>query len=166
MTPRKMTTIALLTSFLVVSAWISLPLPFTPVPLTLQSFMILALPLVAPLDVALGAYGLYLGLGLMGLPVFANFRSGFAVLIGPTGGYLLGFIFAQVFLGLSRFNLGVRLVFAHGIVYLFGVTWLAFILKISLTQAFLLGVLPYLLTDGIKVFMLMTIVPRLPKVQP
>jgi biotin transport system substrate-specific component len=147
---KFITKTALLSSLLVLSAWISIPLPFTPVPITLQSLMILLMAATFPLKLSLSAYGLYLLLGSIGLPVFANFRSGFDVLIGPTGGYLLGFVWAIIWTKTMKLPLSLRLLSAQVIIYAFGIAWLAFVLKISYTQALMIGLYPYLIGDLFK----------------
>jgi biotin transport system substrate-specific component len=114
-------------------AQVSIPLPFTPVPITGQTLGVLLVG--ASLGSIRGAASmlLYLFEGGMGLPFFNGGASGFSVFAGPTGGYLIGFVFAAYVVGLlaergldRRFGSAV-LAFAAGeaIVYLFGVPWLA-----------------------------------------
>lgn len=157
---KTLTHAALLSSLLVLSAWISIPLPFTPVPITLQSLVIMIMALILPLKTSLFAYLLYLLLGSMGLPVFANYRAGFDVLIGPTGGYLTGFLFAVAWLALSKTSLLFRLVVAQLIIYLFGIAWLAFVLKISWPNAMMIGLYPYLLGDALKVIVVYGLIKK------
>ena len=158
---RRLTLTALLSALLIASAWISIPLPFSPVPLTLQSFVVLLLPVVVQPDLALHATLVYLLLGAMGLPVFANYRAGLDVLMGPTGGYLMGFLVAQVFIGYSKGSLFLRLCGAQALIYLCGVSWLARVLQLSLVNAVLLGLAPYLIMDALKILAVLTIAPRL-----
>ncbi len=76
--------------------------PFYPVPMTLQTLAVLGLGLGLGLRRSLGAMGLFLALGGIGLPVFAGGSGGLAVLFGPTGGYLIGFVVAAAFCGWAR----------------------------------------------------------------
>jgi len=160
MRTRTLTHIALMSSLLVLSAWISIPLPFTPVPITLQSLVIMVMALIFPLKVSLSAYALYLVLGSLGLPVFANYRAGFDVLIGPSGGYLLGFFFAITWLALSKTSLRLQVLIAQVIIYLFGLSWLAIILKISWSSALLIGLYPYLIGDGLKLLIVYSLIKK------
>ncbi len=135
---------------------VRIPLPFTPVPLTLQTFFVLLAG--AFLGSSLGAVTQlsYIFLGLVGLPVFSAAGSGLFYLLGPTGGYLAGFILAAFFAG--RFirygrNL-VSLFFIFSLADLLllsvGTLWLEFVTACSLTQAFVSGFLPFLFGDMLK----------------
>ncbi|MCL6522104.1 MAG: biotin transporter BioY [Firmicutes bacterium] len=77
-------------ALIAVLALFSLPLPFTPVPVTLQIFGVMLAGALLPPGEAVAAVALYLALGAAGLPVFAGGRGGVAVLLGPSGGYLWG----------------------------------------------------------------------------
>ncbi|MFA6549210.1 MAG: biotin transporter BioY [Candidatus Margulisiibacteriota bacterium] len=150
-------------------AYIRIPLPFTPVPVTLQTFfVILAGAMLGKKLGSLSQFG-YLVVGLFGLPVFTGGLYGFARLFGPTGGYLIGFILAGYVVGwllAGTDNAGfaeiVVAMFA-GLVTLFlaGTLWLAFVMHISLYSAFAMGVLPFIPGDIIKLFAAATIYQRL-----
>lgn len=135
-----------------------------PVPVTFQevfvtlSGLILG-PIAGPLSVIL-----YIFAGLAGFPVFAGGRGGFAYIFGPTGGYLIGFVFLSFFAGWGK-NLFKNLEKEHlkfifisffcfcGLfaVYLYGSIWLSKILKISMKEAISVGVLPFLPFSIIKI---------------
>jgi len=138
-------------------AFVRIPLPFTPVPLTLQTFFVLLG--AALLGANLGAFTQvgYLFLGACGLPVFTASGSGLLYFSGPTTGYLLGFILASFFAGRfiekSRDNLflAVVLLFAADTILLScGALWLKNILGLSLAKAFFLGFLPFIPGDLLK----------------
>lgn len=139
-----------------VGAWIEIPLPFTPVPITLQTvFVILA---GASLGAKRGAVSqiIYLFYGICGLPVFAGGASSFAQLLGPTGGYLLGFPIAAFLAGLlvSRdksfyWNLGVCIISSLPIL-LIGSLQLNILTGGNLGEAFKLGFIPFIAGDFIK----------------
>lgn len=80
-------------------AQVRIPLPFTPVPITGQSFAVLCAGLLLGRNWGAISQSLYIIFGVAGLPLFSNMTSGLAVLWGPTGGYLIGFIFCAYFLG-------------------------------------------------------------------
>jgi biotin transport system substrate-specific component len=140
-----------------VAAQVSIPLPGTPVPLTLQTLAVLLAG--AALGRTLGALSmlLYVGAGLVGVPWFAGQTSGFHP---ATLGYLIGFIVAAWFTGRlaaqgrdRKFRSAAGLmVIGNLVIYAFGVPILALTLGVSLQQALMLGVVPFLIGDAIKVF--------------
>jgi biotin transport system substrate-specific component len=144
---------ALLTAL---GAQIRVPLFFTPVPMTLQTFVV---PLAGGvLGAAWGSVSMifYLVLGIAGLPVFARMEPGINMLIGPTSGYLLGFLLAAAFMGFAanhtkRSALLVAAVFAStALIFACGVGGLMLTLHIGLAEAIAKGVTPFLAGDVIK----------------
>jgi len=141
-------------------AHVRIPVPFTPVPITLQTFFVhLAGATLGP---ALGplSQSIYLVAGSVGLPVFAGGESGLAYLLrGATSGYLIGFVVASGLVGWlirRRENPGILWILgslAAGslAIYACGVTWLAWSLRLSLGAAIAKGVLPFLLGDVVKI---------------
>ena len=138
------------------SSWISIRLPFTPVPISFTCQLILMA------SVFLGRRGTYatfayLGQGLMGLPIFASGGAGLAYLFGPTGGYLIGFAIASYVVGTFSEQMKDRtsgktlllMLTGNLMVYLFGVPHLA--LLIGWQKALLLGFTPFIGADVIKV---------------
>jgi biotin transport system substrate-specific component len=133
-------------------AWVSIP--FVPVPLTLQTLFVLLSGML------LRRWGFlpplcYLVLGAVGLPIFHNGLAGIGVLLGPTGGFVAGFVAAGLIAGLAyeRRERSVRmvgLVLAGLAVYAFGAAWLAISTGMPLTAAVLVGVLPFLPGDALK----------------
>ncbi|MRR37511.1 biotin transporter BioY [bacterium] len=142
--------------FVAALAQVRIPLPFTPVPLTGQTFAVLLVG--AALGSRRGAASLllYLAEGLLGLPFFAGGGSGLAYLSGPTGGYLVGFVLAAGVVGWLAEKVGVSkflpalLIFLAGELVIFstGVLWLGAFL--GLPQAFAAGFLPFVIGDLIK----------------
>jgi biotin transport system substrate-specific component len=161
--------VALVVSFsllIALSAQIALPLPFTPVPLTMQTFAVLLAGIL--LGSRLGAATLltYLAQGLMGLPVFApGGPMGVARLLGPTGGYLVGFLVAAFVVGLLAergWDRGwgkilLMMVVGNLVIYAFGVTWLSQFLPAQ--AAIASGLVPFLIGDAIKIGMAMVVLP-------
>jgi biotin transport system substrate-specific component len=139
------------------SAQVVIPLPFTPVPVTLQTFaVILTGCLLGSGRGALAALA-YLAEGSIGLPFFSGGTSGLAHLLGPTGGYLAGCVAAAfaagalVERGLARRWAGrlATLVAADLVVFVFGVTWLAAFT--GLGKALALGFVPFVAGDALKI---------------
>jgi biotin transport system substrate-specific component len=138
-------------------AQIEIPLPFTPVPITGQTFGVLLTG--AALGSKRGAASLisYLVFGTIGLPFFAAGAHGLNILIGATGGYLIGFVIAAFVIGwlaergLERSVRTSLLPFLIGtvIIYVCGVAWLATVLG-SFSKAIAAGLLPFLIGDSIK----------------
>lgn len=143
-----------------ISAQIVIPLGFTPVPITGTTFGVLLT--AAALGPARGAIAqsLYLLLGAMGLPFFAEASSGWDVVFGATGGYIIGFIVAAAVVGwLARrgFDRSVprtAAMFAIGtlVIYACGAPWLAVVADLSVAEALRLGVYPFLIGAVIKSF--------------
>ena len=160
-TLRRMAQIALMAVVLSICAWITVP--FT-VPFTMQTFAVFAaLLLLGGVDGTI-AIGLYLLLGLVGLPVFSGFRGGLGHLIGPTGGYLIGFLctgmahnLLQKCMERLRTPLRIALLMAeHCLCYLFGTLWFVAVFHSRGTHygffaALGLCVLPYVLPDLVKI---------------
>lgn len=157
---------AALTSIL--SLMPAIPIPFSPVPITFQVLGVFLTGSI--LGAKKGAYAmtLYLILGAFGLPVFAGGQGGLSVLLGPTGGYLLGFPIAAYICGYFVEQSEIRqrkktiaffLSALWGImaIYILGTVQLANVLQIEIGKAFLIGSLPYIPLDVIKMIMAFTI---------
>jgi biotin transport system substrate-specific component len=135
-----------------VGSWISIP--SIPVPFTLQTLFVLLAGAVMK-RYAVIPVSLYVGIGALGLPVFHSGIAGPGALLGPTGGYLIGFIFAALVTGLAyeHETRPVRicgLVAATLVIYTFGVAWLMYSLGLGFFPAFTAGVLPFIAGDVIK----------------
>ncbi len=143
--------------FVAALAQVEIPLPFTPVPITGQTFGVLLVGAALGSKRGAASLGLYLAEGMIGLPFFAGGAHGIGVVIGATGGYLLGFILAAYLIGLlaerglERTARTSFIPFLVGtvIIYACGVTWLAYMLG-SFSQALEYGLLPFLIGDAIK----------------
>jgi biotin transport system substrate-specific component len=143
-------------SLTAVLAQVRVPLWFTPVPFTGQTFAVLASGLVLGWRRGAASQLLYVTAGAVGLPVFQGANGGWAYVTGPTLGYLIGFVAAALVAGfVARKALfrGAGLVGALAgtiTVYVFGVAWLAHALVVGLPEAVALGVVPFLVGDAIK----------------
>lgn len=145
-----------------VCSWVSLP--FFPVPLTLQTLGVLVVGGVLGFLWGPVAVLVYLGLGLVGLPVFHNGAAGSGVLAGPTGGYLVGFLPAAAIMGLAGYAAGRRRMAGRGstvilalgalvataVIYAVGVPWLAAAAHLSASRALAVGLVPFLPGDLVK----------------
>lgn len=155
---RQMTLIGLMTALICVVGPLTIPLPFTPVPISLTNMAIYLTAYALGCRFGTISYVTYLLLGTVGLPVFSAFSGGFSKLAGPTGGYLVGFILTAAICGffIDR-SKGRRSMQAAGMIlgtlaaYLFGTVWLCAQLNLTPVQGLAAGVFPYLPGDLIKI---------------
>lgn len=156
---RDLVTAALMVSLLTISAWISIPLGSVPV--TLQVFVVVLTALLLSPGWAAGTMGVYLAMGAAGLPVFSHGQGGLGVLVGPTGGYLIGFFLGAVLGSALRHVLSdrgassvVADVSAAAVcivsIYLLGWMQLAVVTNMGPAAAFIFGVAPFVVPDVIK----------------
>lgn len=172
---RDMTLIAVFTVLTAVCAWISIPVPAPFVQFTMQTFAVFAALLT--LGGKRGTYAVtaYLLLGAAGAPVFSNFRGGLGVLLGATGGYILGFFFTALLYWLMTAKLGESLpvkiaagVLGMATYYTFGTVWyLALYARAGKPMGVLtaLGycVFPFILPDLVKLALAMMLSRRVGK---
>jgi biotin transport system substrate-specific component len=154
------------------SAIVSIPIPYSPVPITLQVLAIyLTTTLLGPVYGALACL-IYLVIGAAGLPVYAGANSGVSILLGPTGGYLFSYPIAALLGGLvsrrrsnSRRSDIVRVSIASAValvvIYAMGVVWLGAYLRTDLFKAVLLGAVPFIPVDVAKAFVAIPIAVRI-----
>lgn len=155
---------AIFTAFTAVGAFISIPLG--PIPITLQSFFVLLAGLILEPKLAFLSQVTYVILGLIGIPIFANFTGGPQQIFSPSFGFLLGFIlsafFISVFINFNKFSkkniflalsLGTIIIYALGLSYMYFI--FNFVMKTPLTfkEVFKLGCLAFLPGDGLKLIL-------------
>ncbi|MDD5136895.1 MAG: biotin transporter BioY [Candidatus Omnitrophica bacterium] len=141
-------------------AYIRIPVPGTPVPITLQTFFVVLSGAVLGSRLGLFSQAGYVLLGVFGLPVFQGYAFGMAHILGPTGGYLIGFMAASFLTGKilrkeSRNLFRITASFAAGnvVLYSLGALWLMLIYRISFINAVLIGVLPFFTIELAKIFL-------------
>ena len=136
-------------------------IPFYPVPMTMQTFVVLLLGVSFGYKIAVATVGLYLLEGILGLPVFSNSPEkgiGMVYFTGPTMGYLIGFLFASFFAGYLNFKTSIfliflKLIFSVSFIYIFGVIWLGTLIGWD-KPIIQLGVTPFLLAELLKILIL------------
>ncbi|MFO1185406.1 MAG: biotin transporter BioY [Bauldia sp.] len=150
---------------LLIAASAKIQVPFWPVPMTLQTLAVMVIPAAYGLRVGLATVVAYLAEGLAGLPVFAGAAAGPAYFLGPTGGFLAGFIVAAAIIGYatdrgwdrSTLRLGAAMAIGDALIFAAGFAWLAWFATVSAGQgvgtarAFAGGVQPFILGDVVKV---------------
>ena len=165
---KQMVLIALMTAVTCVLGPLSIPLPFSPVPISLTNFAIFLAIFVLGMKSGTISFIIYLLLGAIGVPVFSSFRGGFQVLAGPTGGYLIGFIFLALIMGFALDHFDRKLVptiigmiIGMAVCYAFGTVWLAKLLSLSFKEGLMMGVIPYLPGDAAKIIIAAIVGPKL-----
>ena len=151
-------------AFVAVCAQVAIPLPFTPVPLTLQTFAVVLSAGVLGSWRGAAAMLLYAIVGSLGAPIFFQGSSGFG---GVTFGYVIGFIVGAFVVGRIAEHGATRtfwrsvglMVVGNVIVYAFGTTWLAISLQWDPATAIAKGVLPFLVGDAIKILVAAGLLP-------
>lgn len=142
-------------ALLALSAKINVPLPY--VPMTMQSLVVLLIGAAYGWRLGLATLVAYLAEGAAGLPVFAGPVGGPAVLVGPTGGYLIGFVLAAVLMGVtvermgrSIAVLGAGMLAGHVVMLAAGFAWLVGGLGLGVEKAWLVGVVPFIAGSVVK----------------
>jgi biotin transport system substrate-specific component len=158
------------TLLLTISAKIKIP--FYPVPMTMQTFVVLFIGITLGSKIGLLTVSLYLLEGIYGLPVFAGTPEkgiGFIYFTGPTMGYLLGFLIAVYFAGSFKYeknliNNLIKLLFSLSFIYILGLAWLGILIGWE-KPIFKLGAQPFLLAELFKVLLLLLLLPSLLKIK-
>ena len=165
---KQMVLTALMTAVTCVLGPLSIPLPFSPVPISLTNFAIFLAIFVLGMKSGTISFIIYLLLGAIGVPVFSSFRGGLQVLAGPTGGYLIGFIFLALIMGFALDHFDRKLVptiigmiIGMAVCYAFGTVWLAKLLSLSFKEGLMMGVIPYLPGDAAKIIIAAIVGPKL-----
>lgn len=165
---KKIVLIGLMTAVTCILGPLSIPLPFSPVPISLTNFAIFLAVFILGMKDATISFIIYLLLGAVGVPVFSAFSGGLGKLVGPTGGYLFGFIFLALIMGffMEHFDRKIvptiiGMIIGMAVCYIFGTVWLAKLMSLSFNEALALGVLPYLAGDVAKIIIAVIIGPRL-----
>ena len=167
----KIFLISLLGSILLtISAKIKIP--FYPVPMTMQTFAVLFLGISFGYKVGVATILLYLLEGIVGLPVFSNSPEkgvGVAYFVGPTMGYLIGFIFACFLAGYFKYNSNylinlLKILVSTSIIYFFGIMWLGALIGWD-KPILQLGVFPFLLAELFKILLLTLLVNKIIKLR-
>lgn len=175
----QMAEIALMSAVLCVISPFAIPVPMSPVPLSLSTFAVYVTALILGARKGAVCILIYLFLGIVGLPVFSGFSGGIGVLVGPTGGYLIGYLVCVVVTGLSteaavlKKCFGKRqflqnvfsMVLGTLSCYVPGTVWFLFVMEgtWSLGQVLLVCVVPYLTLDMMKIFVAATLAPLIKK---
>ena len=170
LTTYELCVTALGSALMAICAWIAIP---TAVPFTLQTFAVFLVTGLLGLKCGTLSVLVYLLLGAVGLPVFTGFKGGVSALLGTTGGYLIGFIFTALCIGLFLKYLGrslpvllVSMAVGMALCYAFGSAWFLYLYTrstgpIAITSVLSMCVVPFLLPDVIKILLAALLTQRL-----
>lgn len=143
---------ALFAAIIAISAQVTIPLPAMPI--TLQTFGVALCAAVGGALTGTVSTGVYVLLGAVGLPIYSGMKGGFAALLGPTGGFLFGFIIMAFLCGLQMKNLPLRIAVSLGglaACYICGAVQYALVTQTDIIQSFLLVVVPFMVKDILSV---------------
>jgi biotin transport system substrate-specific component len=159
--------VALGAALIAASAQVSIPLPFTPVPVTGQTFAVLLVG--ASLGTVRGGSSalLYVLVGIAGAPVYADGAHGWNVITGASGGYLVGFVLAAALTGRlaeqrwdRRFSSAIgAMLTTNLVIYLIGLPWLAIVLDTGLEKTLEYGLYPFIPGDTLKLYLAAALLP-------
>ncbi|VYT71656.1 biotin transporter BioY [Clostridium tertium] len=154
---NELTKMSICIAIICVAAYISFPLPFSPVMITAQTIAINLVALILTPKQSFIAVLLYILLGAFGLPVFSGGTSGFGKLFGPTGGFILGFLIITPLMSYFKgktYNfkryLFVTMIIGMILLYAIGAIFMSILQKISIVQALSLAVFPFIVGDIFK----------------
>ena len=166
-TNREICLLGLMTALLCVISPFSIPL-LGMVPISLCTLIIYLITYLLGTRRAFICCAVYLVIGCVGLPVFSGFSGGFAKLLGPTGGYMIGYFAIVLFQGelAKRFSNSVLsnligMTLGTAVCYALGTTWLCFVQKIGFISGLFAGVIPFLTGDIIKIAAVCIIAPSI-----
>ena len=155
----------------IIAVCAQIQIPFGPVPFTLQTLGVFIAAALLGWKRGITSVLVYALLGIIGLPVFAGFSGGLSILTGPTGGYIIGFIFTALAIGIMTDKLGkklwvlvVSMIIGMVLCYAFGTAWFCFSTGTGIAEALMLCVVPFLIADALKIAVASALVNRLDKV--
>lgn len=167
---KAMAIIGVMTAITCIMGPLTLAIPVSPVPISLTNFAIYITIYVLGTKRGTISYLIYLLIGFVGLPVFSAFSGGAGKLFGPTGGYLIGFIFMALICGFfidkwaaKRYMHFIGMVLGTAVCYLFGTAWLAYQAGMSFAAALSAGVIPFIPGDLVKIGIALIIGPAIRK---
>jgi len=160
--------IGVMAALICVLSPISISLPITPVPISLTIFAIYITEYVLGMKKGLISFCIYILLGIAGVPVFSGFQGGIAKVTGPTGGYILGYLFICIITGYIIEKFGnnyvisaLGMIVGTAICYTFGTLWLAYQAGLTFYEALFMGVVPFIPADIVKMIIALLVGPVL-----
>lgn len=168
---RNITMVSLMVAMLSITAYISFPIPFTPILITAQTIVINLIGLTLRPKKSVTTILVFLLIGSIGIPVFSGGRAGIGTLVGPSGGYFLGFVVAVFLISYlrgSKINFRTYLFLTIGvgmtIIYFFAALWMSYYNGATIIETIKIAILPFIAGDIIKCFIASIIAVRLNKI--
>lgn len=164
--------IALFSALIAICSWISIPLA---IPITMQTFAVFVTAGLLGARRGTMSVLLYILLGAVGLPVFSGFTGGFGILLGNTGGYIIGFIFTSLIIGLIADRMEkkvpvmiIAMILGLLVCYAFGTAWFMFFYAktsgaVGLMTTLSWCVIPFIIPDAVKIALAILIINRVSK---
>lgn len=163
---KDMIMVALMAALTCVLAPLSIAIG--PVPISLTNLVVYFSVILLGKKYGTLSYIIYLLIGLVGMPVFSKFQGGVSILAGPTGGYIIGFIFMAFIAGIfiekfdgNKFMYAVGMIIGTLVVYAFGTVWFCYIMNMGVMKALSLCVFPFVLVDLAKIILAVIIGPQM-----
>lgn len=160
MKTKDMTQVALMTAVICIVAPLTIPLPFTAIPFSLTPFAICLISSLLGMKRGGISVALYILIGTVGVPVFSGYQGGFQKLIGPTGGFFIGYLVLALITGFSAerffgkiYMYIIGMLLGLTICYIFGAAWFSLQQGVSIKAAFAGAVIPFIPLDLVKVFL-------------
>lgn len=170
MKTKELTLIGLMTAITCILGPLSIPLPFSVVPISFTNLAIYFTVFLLGWKKGTISYLIYLLIGLVGVPVFSGFSGGIGKIAGPTGGYLAGFLLLAIISGLfiekfrgKIYMYALGMVLGLAVTYLFGTAWLSYQLELTFKEGLFMGVIPYIPGDIVKIAAALILGPILRK---
>jgi len=145
-------------SAMALGAYVRIPLPGTPVPMTLQTLFVMLSGAILGKRLGLASQALYIFLGVAGLPVFQGYGAGAAHLFGPTGGYLAGFALSSYLTGVllksdaaGPYKIAASFIAGAAAIYGCGIAWLMALYRIPFADAIRIGLIPFIAAETVKI---------------
>lgn len=156
-TVRDMTKIAMCVAFIAASSYINIPLPFTPAMITGTTLALAVTAFVLPPKQCFIAIALYILIGAVGIPVYSGGQGGIGKILGPAGGFYMGYPFAFTIISMLKgaevsFKRYLMVAILPGmpLVYIGGLLWMMHVLQIDLNKAMVMAVYPFIIGDVLK----------------
>lgn len=169
-TTKNIILCAIFAALTAILSQISIPLPFTPVPINLAMISVFIAGGLLETKVSAISQLVYVIIGAIGVPVYANFTGGLGILVGPTGGYIVGYIITTIIIGVIVKRLGnsiysYTVAMVVGILgcYFVGTVWFMYITQNGLIEALIMCVVPFLIGDMLKIILSVFLVKKLKK---
>ncbi len=169
LTIRDLIMCGLFAAITAVLSQISIPIPFSPVPFTMQTLAVALCGVILGARKGFIAQLIYIALGVVGLPVFSGFAGGMSKILGPTGGFIISFPIMALIIGylsdsnINKLKLGIGMTVSLIISYAIGALQMSFVLGISFGKALTIGVIPFVILDFIKMGIVTAIGEKLKK---